>query len=223
MRLPIQGMRKYTLEQLVTAIKNNYSLGSVLTELQLTPAGGNYEVLKKAIEEYGLDTSHFTGKGWLKGKTHEHKLRPLDKILVEGKFENTVRLKIRLLKAGLKERRCENCGTKDWLGELIPLELHHEDGNRKNNQLNNLALLCPNCHAMTDNYRGKNKKVQRLDGHDLRWIPMVKAKSRPQTLMGGENRSGKENPLEATPCGFKSHSGQLSSVGPNPTVANSRS
>lgn len=69
---------------------------------------------------------------------------------------NKVRLK--LLKEGYKEYKCENCGLTEWMGQPIPLELHHKDGNHHNNTINNYSLLCPNCHALTDSYRGKNSK-----------------------------------------------------------------
>jgi hypothetical protein len=66
------------------------------------------------------------------------------------------KLKIRLLKEGFKKHSCEMCHLENWLTKPIPLELHHSDGNRYNNALENLELLCPNCHALTDNYRAKN-------------------------------------------------------------------
>ena len=61
----------------------------------------------------------------------------------------------------LRGHACENCGKKEWLGKPIPLEVHHLDGDKLNNELSNLQLLCPNCHALTDNYRGKN--INNLD------------------------------------------------------------
>lgn len=67
---------------------------------------------------------------------------------------NKVRKK--LLDEGYKEYKCECCGLTEWLGEPIPLELHHKDGNRFHNELDNFQLLCPNCHAKTSSYRGKN-------------------------------------------------------------------
>ena len=67
---------------------------------------------------------------------------------------NKVRRK--LLEEGYKEYRCECCNLSEWLNEPIPLELHHKDGNRNNNILSNYELLCPNCHAKTSSYRGKN-------------------------------------------------------------------
>lgn len=68
------------------------------------------------------------------------------------------KLKKRILREGYKLHKCENCGLSQWLDNAIPLELHHIDGNRLNNHLQNLILLCPNCHALTDNYRAKNIK-----------------------------------------------------------------
>lgn len=58
----------------------------------------------------------------------------------------------------LRGNKCECCGLEEWNGEKIPLEVHHIDGNHLNNVLENLQLLCPNCHALTDNWRGKNIK-----------------------------------------------------------------
>jgi hypothetical protein len=132
---------------------------AVLKRIGLAPAGGNYEVVKKRIQVLHLDTSHFTGQGHLSGKTHTWRTRPLKQVLVHRKLENTWRLKNRLLQEGFKAERCESCGRARWMGQCIPLEIHHKDGDRTNNSLHNIELLCPNCHALTGNYRGKKKKV----------------------------------------------------------------
>jgi hypothetical protein len=75
--------------------------------------------------------------------------------LHKGSFISSHRLKLKLLEDGLKDRCCERCGQADWLGEPIPIELHHVNGDRFDNRLPNLQLLCPNCHALTDNHAGK--------------------------------------------------------------------
>jgi 5-methylcytosine-specific restriction endonuclease McrA len=62
----------------------------------------------------------------------------------------------RLFDSNLKEHKCEHCGKTEWLGYSIPLELHHINGIHTDNRIENLRVLCPNCHALTDNYRGKN-------------------------------------------------------------------
>ena len=67
-----------------------------------------------------------------------------------------IKLKIRLLEENIKEHKCECCGLTKWNGLDIPLELHHKDGNRHNHNLENIQLLCPNCHAQTETYRSKN-------------------------------------------------------------------
>ena len=151
--------RRYTDEQLAGAVAASRSMREVLFKLGLKPAGGNYEVVNKRIRELNLDTSHFLGKAILRGATHAYGTRPLAEVMVHQKLENTFRLRDRLLREGVKDHRCERSGGVEWLGGLIPLELHHRDGDRTNNTLANIELLCPNCHALTDNYRGGKKKV----------------------------------------------------------------
>lgn len=151
--------RKYTDQALKEAVASSYSIRSVLQKLGLTPAGGNYETIRKQICALGLDDSHFLGQAILRGKSHTINTRPIESILVHAKLENTWRLKNRLLAEGLKPYQCERCLNSEWLGQLIPLELHHKDGDRTNNSLDNIELLCPSCHSFTDNYRGGKKKV----------------------------------------------------------------
>jgi len=138
---------------------SSFSIRQVIQKLCLIPAGGNYTTVKNRIRKLNLDTSHFRGQGWLRGQTRTYQLpnnRTLVEILVKGKYCNSYKLKRRLFKAGLKNQKCENCDLVVWLGVEIPLELHHRDGDTSNNEIGNLQILCPNCHALTKNYRGKN-------------------------------------------------------------------
>lgn len=66
------------------------------------------------------------------------------------------KLKTRLLEEGLREYRCQRCGRRKWLGEAIPLDLHHRDGDTDNNEASNIELLCPNCHRLTENWGTRN-------------------------------------------------------------------
>src|SRR5262245_56277086 len=136
-------MRRYTDEALEHTVKKCYSVRAVLRELGLVPAGGNYESVKARIRELSLDTAHFTGQGHLRNKSHTYGTRPISEVLVSGKLEQSFKLKNRLLREGLKARRCEKCQLTEWLGFPVPLELHHRDGDRANNTLSNLPLLCP--------------------------------------------------------------------------------
>jgi hypothetical protein len=116
------------------------------------------------MELLGLEASHFMGQGWRKGsRLPVVPARPLEKVLVTGTLVKTSQLRERLIRTRLKAERCEMCGKERWNGRPIPLELDHVNGKRDDNRLSNLRLLCPNCHAQTDNYRGRNIGVsQRL-------------------------------------------------------------
>lgn len=148
--------KKYTDEQFIQAVKESNTLRQALSKLNLRGAGGNYYCAKDRIKQLNIDTSHFLGKGWAKGKKLPPK-QPIENYLVEGKFSSTNTLKRRLFNEGLKHKQCENCGITEWNSQPAPLELDHINGNRYDNRLENLRILCPNCHAQTSTYRGKNK------------------------------------------------------------------
>lgn len=147
----------YTYETLKKAVESNKSIAGVIREIGLVPAGGNYETVRRYIDRSGLNTEHFTGQGWSSGRTIGPK-RAINDYLLGGIRISPLHLKERLISDGIKDRRCEMCGMADWLNEPIPLELDHINGNRADNSLINLRILCPNCHAKTPTYRGRNIK-----------------------------------------------------------------
>jgi DNA-binding CsgD family transcriptional regulator len=83
---------------------------------------------------------------------------PLDDLLVRGRYRSRNHLKLRLLKEGLKEARCEECELAQWRGRPISFALHHVNGDRHDNRLLNLKILCPNCHSQTENFGGRNRR-----------------------------------------------------------------
>jgi HNH endonuclease len=87
---------------------------------------------------------------------------PIEIYLVKGRRTNRTHLKQRLLAAGLKENRCERCGIESWLGEPLSMALHHVNGDGLDNRIENLAFLCPNCHAQTPNFSGRNRRIGRV-------------------------------------------------------------
>jgi DNA-binding CsgD family transcriptional regulator/5-methylcytosine-specific restriction endonuclease McrA len=82
---------------------------------------------------------------------------PIELILAEGRRRNRTHVKARLLMADLKGAGCEECGLTEWRSSPISLELHHVNGQGEDNRLENLRLLCPNCHSQTDTWGGRNK------------------------------------------------------------------
>jgi len=152
--------RSWTDEELTAAINASKSYRSVLIKLQLVPAGGNYEQIKLRAKILGINTEHFTGKIWNKGLRYELERTPLENLLIENREVQSFKLKSRLFKAKLKKPKCEICGWNEKATDgRIPVELDHINGNRYDNRLENLRILCPNCHSLQPTHRGKNKKV----------------------------------------------------------------
>lgn len=148
----------YTKEQLEKVVKQSFSIAEVCRKLNIRPTGGNYKTLKCKFKKFDIDTSFFTGQGWNVGLKHNPSpAKDLCELLVENSITQSFKLKNKLFKEGLKERKCEICMLSEWNNLPIPTELDHINGINTDNRIINLRILCPNCHAQTKNYRGKNK------------------------------------------------------------------
>lgn len=99
-------------------------------------------------------------KGNQGGRGHKPVKKPATDYLYKGSTIHAHALKLKLIRDNIKVAECDCCGSNNWLLGNIPLELHHINGDRYDNRLENLQLLCPNCHALTDNYAGKSKNSQ---------------------------------------------------------------
>ena len=107
--------------------------------------GVKYDTLKKYLKEWGIN---YTGNQHRKGMPHFEGRTPIEEYLNGNIRVEAHKLRKRLLEEGIKEEKCEKCGCTEWLGEKIPLELHHKNMNHYDNSLENLQILCPNCHAL---------------------------------------------------------------------------
>ncbi len=155
-------IRSWTDEDLIVAVSSSRSYRNVLILLQLVPAGGNYDQIKRRITELKLSTEHFTGMGWNVGLKFVPKApRPLEEVLVQDSSAQSFLVKKRLFREGLKSPECELCGwCKRSEDGRIPVELDHINGNHHDNRIENLRILCPNCHSLQPTHRGRNKKTR---------------------------------------------------------------
>lgn len=157
-------MRRYTKEWLTELCKDSYSYAEVLRKAGRKQGGGTQATLRKKIEEFGIDISHFTGQRWQDSpnqiSTHQNR----EKYLLEEIFVKDSPITQKVLRGYVKRHnlipyKCQNCGCDGhWQNGIISLEIDHIDGDNTNNEISNLRYLCPNCHALTDTYRGKNIK-----------------------------------------------------------------
>lgn len=143
--------KTFTKNELLEAINNTKSMGGAAKYLKI-----DWRTFKKEAEHYGI---YKPSQG---GGQYE-----LEDIL-SGKHPQypTSKITPRLVKAGLKEYKCEKCGINEWQNTRISLELNHIDGDNGNHALNNLELLCPNCHSQTDTYRSKKLKLRKRGRED---------------------------------------------------------
>ncbi len=153
-------IRKWNVENLRIAVRTSISRRQVLQKLGLVEAGGNYEQIKRYIHDYKIDTSHFLGRGANLGKKIPRTpVFTLEQILVKQSTFQSYKLKHRLFKEGVKRPVCELCGWSRVSEDgRIPVELDHINGDRYDSRIENLRILCPNCHSLQSTHRGKNKK-----------------------------------------------------------------
>lgn len=138
--------RNYTDNDIIFYAKQVKSLSALLKCLGLIPAGGSFANMKRLLQKLNIDCSHWTGHAWNKNQQ-----------LKDWSSYTRVRgIKKHLIK--LRGNICECCKNIQWLNQLIRLEVHHKDSNRTNNQLENLQLLCPNCHSFTKGFRQRKFK-----------------------------------------------------------------
>jgi hypothetical protein len=157
--------RSYTDEALSAAVKASCTVAGVLRILRLAVTGGHYRDMHRHFSRLGLDTSHFTGQGHLRGKHHDWKpKRPLSEILVvHSTYLHTSGLKRRLIREGVLVNRCSVCGRlPEWQGKPLTMVLDHRNGDNTDNRLENLRLLCPNCNSQQPTFAGKNRGRYRL-------------------------------------------------------------
>ncbi|NDB82601.1 MAG: HNH endonuclease [Alphaproteobacteria bacterium] len=153
---PINKMEKEEFQKLVYQFQ---SLADIIRYFNLLPGAGNYTTLKKRIVRDNIDISHIK-LGIDSNRNRQMRKKVTSKeVLANGKFISGSTLKKVIFREGLLEEQCFKCGLGNlWQGEKINLTIDHIDGNRHNNLLENLRILCPNCHSQTPTFSGRNIK-----------------------------------------------------------------
>ncbi|MFH8841058.1 HNH endonuclease signature motif containing protein [Streptomyces sp. NPDC017868] len=156
-----EGVR-WTREVLAEAVAASTNMWDVLRHLGVELVGGQHTHISRRVRAYGIDITHFTPPARTERMRHNQRRRTPEEILVldtsaHPRRARSSRIKAAMLEVGVEEQ-CALCRTGAvWLGDPLPLEVDHVDGDWRNNRIENLRLLCPNCHSTTDTYRGRNK------------------------------------------------------------------
>lgn len=159
-------MRKYTKEWLEELCGSSYSYAEVLRKAGRNQGGGAQKTLRDKIDEYNIDISHFTGQRWQDSPNQEdnHENREqysIGDVFVENSTVTQKVLRGYIARHNILEYKCQNCGCNgEWQNGSIALEVDHINGNNTDNRIENLRYLCPNCHALTETYRGRNKALK---------------------------------------------------------------
>lgn len=130
-------------------IDEHQSKAYICRQLQCKP-----ETLNSYLEKMNII---YAGNQSGKGIKTDPKYKTAEEY-IQGTYVKSHLLKQKLIRDGIKENKCELCGVSIWLDVNLPLELHHKDGNHYNNSLENLQILCPNCHSIQPGNAGANIK-----------------------------------------------------------------
>lgn len=167
--VPSGGIDLSDPDAVARTVAESRSLAAVIRALGGDVAAHNYRRPRRHLALNNVSTDHMAGKGWARGMELPRSRVPAAE-LFDRRRVSTTKLRRKLILEGYKDHRCEGCGRTTWEGRPIPLELDHIDGDRTNNRLENLRLLCP--------------QLPRSHPH----VARAKHRSSPRSLVNGSRR-----------------------------------
>lgn len=147
--------KSWSDDEFVAAVKNSTTVSQVLRKLGLAAVGGNYKTFKYHASRLGCSLDHFVPNS-SEVRPVRKSSRSLSDVLVNGISLSSAHLKARLTSEGILADECSGCSLKEWRGKPLVLHLDHINGDNLDNRIENLRLLCPNCHSQTSTYCGRN-------------------------------------------------------------------
>lgn len=189
---------KLNISELQNIILESTSVSEVLRKLGKVDRGVNHTKLVNFLKEHPeINTKTLVGRRIQRFSCKGIPRKKLSEVLVKDGTGNSNSLKKRLIREGVKEEKCEVCGNTEWMGEPIPLDLHHINGNHFDNRLENLIIVCPNCHRLTDTHGNKNasidlifKQIAEQTAEDKMKLLLEREEKRQQEILENKIRYG---------------------------------
>lgn len=146
----------FTKSELAAAVNKSLSITDVLNNLGFRNHGANYKTIKKSLIQWNINIDHFDR---IRAITKNKKVYTKEEIFCKNSKYSRSSLALAAKRYNIfEDDRCSRCGIVEWNGETLSLQIDHINGVNTDNRIENLRLMCPNCHSQTSNFSGRKKR-----------------------------------------------------------------